>query len=118
MLASGIHRMEVPLMSSGAVRIEDYVVTYTSNVHPPRIALRPAGEGDFVSQLTFLPEGDPLPADTAEVLYYHVGDFANVLSLLRSHDSVYFVFNGSDPDTENGLQAGAPVGGRAEPVPA
>ena len=76
--------------------INDYEVMYSSNTFPPRIWLVHAGK--FIGQLIFHPDGMPLPQ-----LNYHLCDFQNCATILRTEKTVYLLYNGSGPGNENGL---------------
>jgi hypothetical protein len=94
--------------------IKAYEVIYSANQFSPRIGLK--GDGRYISQLVFAPNGTDLPPDSPESLYYHLDDLANVLDLLRNEAPVYLFYSGSDSGYENGLRTSSePVGERANP---
>lgn len=86
--------------------ITGYDVIYSSNTFSRRIGL--LNGQNFIGQLIFMPDGSTLPSD-AQIggqvsLHYHLEDFANVLTVLRSEKVVYFFFNGTG--IENGITTG------------
>jgi hypothetical protein len=97
------------------IRVDAYEVFYSSNLLPPRIGLKHAGE--FIGQLIFKPNGMPLPPDTnasGQVnLYYHLDDFQNAIDLLRNEKPIYMFFNG----TENGIKTMVEKVGEGEITP-
>ena len=96
-----------------STQIDEYVVMYSANQFPPRIALKSGGR--FVGQLVFRPNGAALPVDgllNGQVtLQYHLDDFHHVLDVLRNEKPVYLLYSGSGGGFENGIQTTAePVG--------
>ena len=90
-------------------KITDYEVMYSANTFPPRVWLK-NGTRQF-AQLVFERNGDPLPDDTADALYYHHDDLPMILDLLRNEKPMYLLFNGSGTGFENGIKTTAePVG--------
>jgi hypothetical protein len=89
--------------------IDEYEVLYAANTFVPRIWLK--ADGNFIGQLVFMPDGSPLPDDTADSLYYHLEDFENAYAVLSGDKPVYLLFSGSGTGYENGiLTAPEPVG--------
>jgi hypothetical protein len=85
--------------------INDYEVMYSANTFPPRIWL--LSSGNFIGQLIFHPDGTVLPPDTSLAgqaqLHYHLEDFQNCETILRTERTVYLLFSGTGPGNENGL---------------
>jgi hypothetical protein len=85
--------------------INDYEVMYSANTFPPRIWLLSSGK--FIGQLIFHPDGSTLPPDALSGgqvnLQYHLADFHNCAEILRTEKTVYLLYNGSGPGSENGL---------------
>ena len=85
--------------------INDYEVMYSANTFPPRIWL--LNSGKFIGQLIFHPDGSTLPPDSVSggqaQVQYHLEDFENCHSILRNEKTVYLLFNGPGPGSENGL---------------
>ncbi len=88
------------------MRVDAYEVLYSANGFSPRIALKNAG--NYIGQLLFLPDGAAQPADTVvnkqAQLHYHLGDFRNVVDLLRNEKPIYMYYNGSGSGFENGIR--------------
>jgi hypothetical protein len=84
-------------------KIDEYQVMYSANAFVPRIWLKSANQ--FIGQLTFRPNGSPLPPDGMSGgqvnLYYHFDDFENVIDLLRNEKPMYLSY--SAPGDENGI---------------
>jgi hypothetical protein len=94
-------------------KIDEYQVMYSANAFVPRIWLK--SNNQFIAQLTFKPNGSPLPPDGiyggSVNLYYHLDDFENVIDLLRNEKPTYLSYNGSGGQFENGIMTTAePVG--------
>ena len=91
-------------------KIEQYEVMYSANKNPRRIWLKAGGK--FIGQLFFLPNGSVLPSDTKISLYYHLGDFQNVIDVLRNEKPVYLLYSGTN--AENGIKTTPETVGEAE----
>lgn len=90
-------------------QIDHYDVIYSANSFMPRIGLKK--DRAYVGQLVFHPDGATLPPDGGDPavpsLHYHLADFHNALTLLRTGTTVWLVYNGSGGGFENGLQTDA-----------
>ena len=99
-------------------QITSYVVIYTTSPRVPHILLRNAKK--TVGQLFFAPDGTSLSSDFQAApsglvnLNYHLGDFHNIMDLLRNEKPVFLLFNGNGPRFENGLQTGIETVGEGE----
>ena len=80
--------------------IEQYEVMYSANKFPPRVWLKSGGK--YIGQLVFRPNGEVLPSDTADSLYYHLDDLQNVVDLLRNEKPMYWTWLGVGG--ENGIK--------------
>jgi hypothetical protein len=94
-------------------QIDEYEVMYSANTFSPRIWLKHAGK--YIGQLTFYPNGSPLPPDGMSGgqanLSYHLANFENAIDLLRNEKPMYLLYSGSGPGFENGIKTTAePLG--------
>jgi hypothetical protein len=95
--------------------IDQYEVMYSTHNFPPRIWLKNGGK--YFSQLVFVRDESNLPQDTAQSIYYRIGDLPTVIDLLRNEKPMYLLFSGSGSGFENGIKTTAEPVGEDEPSP-
>lgn len=96
--------------------IDQYEVMYSANSFAPRIWLKNTGK--YIGQLIFESDGASLPADSntgGQVnLYYHLGNYAHCIDLLRNEKPMYLLYSGSGNGFENGIKTTAENVGEGE----